>query len=308
MPRRGDSTPTRRGPAPSTRSCAGAGRLARPQHRRRRAFWRGCAGVRTRRAARRGARHRRRRAGGGAGAARRAGAAVTCYGRDRAQRRRAGCRPRRRARRSGPSPPGSWDLLVNATPVGTHPDAEQSRLPGGATRRQRGLRPGLQPAATRALLREAPARGCRTIGGLEMLVAQAESAVRTGGRASGRLPGRMREAAAVEAVAPGGATHEPDDVRGVRGTGPARHVRAGVQGDHGRPADAGVGLPEDRRALRLRVPARERGGRRAGRALLVPRQGPVPDPARARRPDADRARRRDARSRDEPFVDDAAVD
>ena len=76
---------------------------------------------------------------------------------------------------------------------------------------------------------------------------------------------------------------EADDVRRIRGAGAARHVRAGGQGDHRGPADAGVGVSEDRRALRLRVPVRERGRRRAGRALFVPRQGSVPRPAPARR-------------------------
>ena len=80
-----------------------------------------------------------------------------------------------------------------------------------------------------------------------------------------------------------GSEHEADDVRRVRGAVAARHVRAGVARDHGGPADAGLGVPEDRRALRLRVPARERRGRRARRPLLVPRQGSVPRPARPRR-------------------------
>ena len=59
-----------------------------------------------------------------------------------------------------------------------------------------------------------------------------------------------------------------------------RHVRAGRQGDHRGPAHAGLGVPEDRRALRLRLPVRERRRRRAGRPLFVPRQGSVPGAAR----------------------------
>ena len=55
-----------------------------------------------------------------------------------------------------------------------------------------------------------------------------------------------------------------------------------VQGDRRRSADAGVGVPQDCRARRLRVPARERRRRRARRPLLVSRQGSVPHPARAR--------------------------
>ena len=76
----------------------------------------------------------------------------------------------------------------------------------------------------------------------------------------------------------------------------------GGQGDHRRPADAGLGVPEDRRALRLRLPVRERRGRRARRALFVPRQGSVSRPAparRARRSSIDRASRTES---DEPFV------
>jgi shikimate dehydrogenase len=104
-------------------------------------------------------------------AARRSGAAVICYGRDLAKAEAlsaavgvgAGLRP---------VPPGSWDVLVNATPIGTHPDTAQSPFPesdyGG------GVAYDLvyNPPRTR-FLRDASACGCRTIGGLEMLVAQA---------------------------------------------------------------------------------------------------------------------------------------
>ena len=44
------------------------------------------------------------------------------------------------------------------------------------------------------------------------------------------------------------------------------------------------------------------GGEHVG-PLLVPRQGSVPDPARARRPDDDRARRRRSTESDQPFID-----
>jgi len=104
-------------------------------------------------------------------AARRSGAEVTCYGRDpgKARALSAAFGVGASAR---PVPPGSWDVLVNATPVGTHPDTDQSSFPesdyGG------GVAYDLvyNPARTR-FLRDASARGCRTIGGLEMLVAQA---------------------------------------------------------------------------------------------------------------------------------------
>ena len=72
-----------------------------------------------------------------------------------------------------PPPVGSWDLLVNTTPVGTAPHVDDTPVPAEA------LASGstvydlvYNPARTR-LLRDAEAAGCRTIGGLDMLVAQA---------------------------------------------------------------------------------------------------------------------------------------
>jgi 3-dehydroquinate dehydratase/shikimate dehydrogenase len=71
-----------------------------------------------------------------------------------------------------PPEPGSWDLLVNCTPIGMHPRPDDTPMP------QADLRDGLvydlvyNPTATR-LLREAAAARCPTIGGLDMLVAQA---------------------------------------------------------------------------------------------------------------------------------------
>jgi 3-dehydroquinate dehydratase / shikimate dehydrogenase len=71
-----------------------------------------------------------------------------------------------------PPPRGSWDVLVNATPVGTAPDTDTSPLPAAL------LGPGLvydlvyNPARTR-LLRDAAAAGADTLGGLEMLIGQA---------------------------------------------------------------------------------------------------------------------------------------
>jgi len=74
----------------------------------------------------------------------------------------------------GPWPPdaGSWDLLVNCTPVGIYPRVEET--PIGADRLTGRYVYDLiyNPPGTR-LLREAAAAGCRTIGGLDMLVEQA---------------------------------------------------------------------------------------------------------------------------------------
>jgi 3-dehydroquinate dehydratase/shikimate dehydrogenase len=72
-----------------------------------------------------------------------------------------------------PPPTGSWDLLVNTTPLGTTPDVTGTPVPvsalqGGCTVYDLVYNPG----RTR-LLREAKAAGCETIGGLDMLVAQA---------------------------------------------------------------------------------------------------------------------------------------
>jgi shikimate 5-dehydrogenase len=69
-------------------------------------------------------------------------------------------------------PPAAWDVLVNATPVGTSPDDGVSSFPEGRYDGRLVYDMVYNPAVTR-LLREAAAGGCRTIGGLEMLVEQA---------------------------------------------------------------------------------------------------------------------------------------
>lgn len=71
-----------------------------------------------------------------------------------------------------PPPPGSWDVLVNATSAGTWPDSEATPLPAACLDGDLVYDLVYNPPRTR-LLREAADRGCRTIGGLEMLVAQA---------------------------------------------------------------------------------------------------------------------------------------
>lgn len=93
-----------------------------------------------------------------------------------------------------PPAPGSWDVLVNATPLGTADDGV-SPLPADYPFHKDGVVYDLvyNPPHTR-LLRDAAAAGCRTIGGLEMLVAQAQAQFEwwTGRRPSDRV---MREAA-----------------------------------------------------------------------------------------------------------------
>jgi shikimate dehydrogenase len=94
-----------------------------------------------------------------------------------------------------PPDPASWDLLVNATPVGTSPNAGTSPLPDGYPFPGAGLVYDLvyNPPKTK-LLDEAAAAGCRTIGGLDMLVAQAQAQFEwwTGQRPADRV---MRDAA-----------------------------------------------------------------------------------------------------------------
>jgi shikimate dehydrogenase len=70
-----------------------------------------------------------------------------------------------------PPQPGSWDVLVNATPIGTGA-RDDSPLPNGPFTGQLVYDLVYNPTDTR-LLREAHSAGCLTLGGLDMLVAQA---------------------------------------------------------------------------------------------------------------------------------------
>jgi shikimate dehydrogenase len=88
---------------------------------------------------------------------------------------------------------GSWEILVNCTPVGMYPQVDASPIAARALSGQLVYDLVYNPAET-TLLREAKAAGCQTIGGLEMLVAQAEAQFE---RWTGRrpAPGLMRDAA-----------------------------------------------------------------------------------------------------------------
>lgn len=95
-----------------------------------------------------------------------------------------------------PPPAGTWDLLVNATPVGSaSKNADASPLPDDYPFPSTGTVYDLvyNPPETR-FLRDARRAGCRTIGGLDMLVAQAQAQFEwwTGGRPADRV---MRDAA-----------------------------------------------------------------------------------------------------------------
>jgi 3-dehydroquinate dehydratase/shikimate dehydrogenase len=94
---------------------------------------------------------------------------------------------------SWPPEPGSWDLLINCTPVGMYPRVDDTPLAAEHLTGRCVYDLVYNPSTTR-LLREAAAAGCQTIGGLEMLVAQAHEQFQwwTGTRPPA---GVMREAA-----------------------------------------------------------------------------------------------------------------
>jgi 3-dehydroquinate dehydratase/shikimate dehydrogenase len=73
-----------------------------------------------------------------------------------------------------PPEPGSWDLLVNTTPVGMHPQiADSPVVPGELTGRL--VYDLIYNPPTTRLLRDAAGAGLQALGGLDMLVAQAEA-------------------------------------------------------------------------------------------------------------------------------------
>ena len=168
---------------------------------------------------------------------------------------------------------GSWDLLVNTTPVGTHPDVDDRRSTP-ATARRRGW--STTSSTTRGrrgccATPRPPAAGPSTASTCSSPRPSASSLVdrRDAGGACpprGRGSGGWRRWPALEATARTEAgtsrmkqtTFEEFVELATRGT-----FVPGLQGDPRRPADAGVGVPQGRRARRLRLPARERRGRRA---------------------------------------------
>jgi 3-dehydroquinate dehydratase/shikimate dehydrogenase len=99
------------------------------------------------------------------------GADVVLAGRDQS---RAGLVAAELGVRSTPRPiaPGSWDLLVNATPVGMVPRIDESPFVDGRFDGRLVYDLVYNPPQT-AFMRAGAAAGCRVIGGLDMLVAQA---------------------------------------------------------------------------------------------------------------------------------------
>ncbi len=122
-----------------------------------------------------------------------AGSVVTVYGRNRGRAKDVA------ALAGGTSSPfpvaaRSWDLLVNTTPVGMLPNIDETPFEGEFDGRVV-YDLVYNPTETR-LLKEAAAAGCEVIGGLDMLVAQAEDQSEWW---LGRRPpeGLMRDAARV---------------------------------------------------------------------------------------------------------------
>jgi 3-dehydroquinate dehydratase / shikimate dehydrogenase len=120
------------------------------------------------------------------------GATVTIHARDRVRAEEVA---RLGTANVGGWPPAaqSWDLLVNCTPVGMYPRVSETPVALDELTGRTVYDLVYNPPVTR-LLREATTAGCQTIGGLEMLVAQAHEQFHwwTGVRPS---PGVMREAA-----------------------------------------------------------------------------------------------------------------
>jgi shikimate 5-dehydrogenase len=72
-----------------------------------------------------------------------------------------------------------WDILINATPVGSASAPDETPVPADAHRRGTVVMDMVYDPVETRLLREARAAGCTTIDGLEMLLAQAAAQFET---------------------------------------------------------------------------------------------------------------------------------
>jgi shikimate dehydrogenase len=102
-----------------------------------------------------------------------AGAAVTVHARRGEQARQVAAECGATAGEGATPAPGSWDILVNGTPLGGPGHRDASPWPGGRFDGRLVYDLTYGPTET-PLLREAREAGCRGLDGLPMLVAQAE--------------------------------------------------------------------------------------------------------------------------------------
>jgi 3-dehydroquinate dehydratase/shikimate dehydrogenase len=100
-----------------------------------------------------------------------AGAVVSVHARDHSRATTVADLVRGRVGEWPPSP-GSWDLLVNCTPSGMHPNVDDMPVPVTSLTGRYVYDLIYNPPVTKLLVQAALA-GCDTIGGLDMLVAQA---------------------------------------------------------------------------------------------------------------------------------------
>lgn len=107
-----------------------------------------------------------------------------------------------------PPDPASWDVLVNTTPVGTAPDIDATPLPGYLFHSDKLVYDLVYNPPFTRLLKDAAMAGCRTVGGLDMLIAQARAQCEwwTGHRPPDRV---MRDAAMARLLVE---THEANNV------------------------------------------------------------------------------------------------
>jgi 3-dehydroquinate dehydratase/shikimate dehydrogenase len=107
-----------------------------------------------------------------------------------------------------PPDPASWDMLVNTTPVGTTPDSDATPLPRYLFHADKLVYDLVYNPPLTRLLKDAAIGGCRTVGGLDMLVAQAQAQFEwwTGQRPADRV---MRDAALARLLVE---THEANNV------------------------------------------------------------------------------------------------